>query len=258
MLLAADTRPAGGAAIGEVILATALGAGLTALLLGLVFLHRTRRTRSSPGSAPGWARPPACRPGSPCPTVLTTLSLLRRPARDALGHQPAHRRRPGRGPAGQPRALPDPVRPVRRLRRRRARLLDAAGREAGPGRRPLHQGLGRARRRHPAHRRRLLRPARLPAGRRLAPPLRPGRDAVGPDPPDAHHRRRAVDHRPADPRAGGPRRAVHRRRRPEGRAGSPASSGRPRPWAGCCSACRSTRASSTSTSRSSAWSSSRS
>ena len=49
MLLAADTRPAGGAAIGEVILATALGAGLTALLLGLVFLHRTRRTTIGTG-----------------------------------------------------------------------------------------------------------------------------------------------------------------------------------------------------------------
>ena len=44
MLLAAETRPAGGAAIGEVILATGIGLGLTALLLGLVFLHRTRRT----------------------------------------------------------------------------------------------------------------------------------------------------------------------------------------------------------------------
>ena len=44
VLLAADTRPAGGAAIGEVILATGIGLGLTALLLGLVFLHRTRRS----------------------------------------------------------------------------------------------------------------------------------------------------------------------------------------------------------------------
>ena len=43
LLLAADTRPAGGAAIGEVILASAIGLGLTAALLGLVWLHRTRR-----------------------------------------------------------------------------------------------------------------------------------------------------------------------------------------------------------------------
>jgi hypothetical protein len=76
VLLAADTRPAGGAAIGEVILATALGAGLTALLLGLVFLHRTRRTTiltrigSRLGKAtgvPAWVA---------LPTILTTVSLL--------------------------------------------------------------------------------------------------------------------------------------------------------------------------------------
>src|SRR4051812_47129324 len=42
VLLAADVRPAGGAAIGEVILATGIGLALTAVLLGLVFLHRTR------------------------------------------------------------------------------------------------------------------------------------------------------------------------------------------------------------------------
>ncbi|SFF78928.1 hypothetical protein [Blastococcus tunisiensis] len=76
MLLAADTRPAGGAAIGEVILATGIGLGLTAVLLGLVFLHRTRRstvlTRVGDrlGTAigvPAWVA---------LPTILTTVSLL--------------------------------------------------------------------------------------------------------------------------------------------------------------------------------------
>ena len=76
MLLAAETRPAGGAAIGEVVLATALGAGLTALLLGLVFLHRTRRTTiltrigtrlGSATGVPAWVA---------LPTILTTVSLL--------------------------------------------------------------------------------------------------------------------------------------------------------------------------------------
>ncbi|GAA3179994.1 hypothetical protein GCM10010531_37550 [Blastococcus jejuensis] len=76
MLLAADTRPAGGAAIGEVLLATALGLGLTVLLLGLVFLHRTRRTTvltrignrlGKATGVPAWVA---------LPTVLTTLSLL--------------------------------------------------------------------------------------------------------------------------------------------------------------------------------------
>ena len=76
MLLAADTRPAGGAAIGEVILATGIGLGLTALLLGLVFVHRTRRTTvlTRVGNRIG------ARTGVPdwvaLPTVLTTLSLL--------------------------------------------------------------------------------------------------------------------------------------------------------------------------------------
>ena len=76
MPLAAETRPAGGAAIGEVVLATALGAGLTALLLGLVFLHRTRRTTiltrigtrlGTATGVPAWVA---------LPTILTTVSLL--------------------------------------------------------------------------------------------------------------------------------------------------------------------------------------
>jgi hypothetical protein len=76
VLLAADTRPAGGAALGEVFLATAIGAGLTVVLLGLVYLHRTRRSNiltrigNRMGKAtgvPAWVA---------LPTVLTTASLL--------------------------------------------------------------------------------------------------------------------------------------------------------------------------------------
>src|SRR5215204_1902117 len=76
MLLAADTRPAGGAAIGEVLLATGIGLILTAVLLGLVFLHRTRRSAvltrignrlGSAKGVPAWVA---------LPTILTTLSLL--------------------------------------------------------------------------------------------------------------------------------------------------------------------------------------
>ncbi|MET0764676.1 MAG: hypothetical protein ABWY29_07400 [Blastococcus sp.] len=76
MLLAADTRPAGGAAIGEVILATGIGLGLTALLLGLVYLHRTRRSTvltrvgnrlGKATGVPAWVA---------LPTILATLSLL--------------------------------------------------------------------------------------------------------------------------------------------------------------------------------------
>ncbi|MCW2742386.1 MAG: conserved rane protein of unknown function [Blastococcus sp.] len=76
VLLAADTRPAGGAALGEVFVATAIGAGLTALLLGLVYLHRTRRSNilsrignrlGKTTGVPAWVA---------LPTVLTTLSLM--------------------------------------------------------------------------------------------------------------------------------------------------------------------------------------
>src|SRR5215203_3355336 len=76
VLLAADTRPAGGAAIGEVVLATAIGIGLTALLLGLVFLHRTRRSTvlTRIGTRLGTAT--GVPPWVALPTILTTVSLL--------------------------------------------------------------------------------------------------------------------------------------------------------------------------------------
>src|SRR3954449_4531158 len=76
LLAAADTRPAGGAAIGEVIIASLIGLGLTVVLLGLVWLHRTRRSQiltrvgtrlGKATGVPAWVA---------LPTVLTTLSLL--------------------------------------------------------------------------------------------------------------------------------------------------------------------------------------
>jgi hypothetical protein len=76
LLLAAETRPAGGAALGEVALATALGGGLMAVLLALVFVHRTRRSQvlvragdamGRAAGVPGWVA---------LPTIVTTLSLL--------------------------------------------------------------------------------------------------------------------------------------------------------------------------------------
>ena len=93
----------------------------------------------------------------------------------------------------------------------------------------------------------------LPARRPLAPALRPGRDALGPDPPDADRRRLAGHARRAwrcqseaigelgrDPEREPPRAA----RRCSAAACSPAAS-----W----SRCRPSRASSTSACRSSAW-----
>jgi hypothetical protein len=76
VLLAADTRPAGGAAIGEVVLASAIGFGLTAVLLGLVFLHRTRRSQILTRVGTRLGKATGVPPWVALPTVLTTLSLL--------------------------------------------------------------------------------------------------------------------------------------------------------------------------------------
>jgi len=76
LLLAAETRPAGGAAIGEVLLATALGLGLTAVLLALVFLHRTRRSTVLTRAGTTLGRATGVPPWVALPTVLTTISLL--------------------------------------------------------------------------------------------------------------------------------------------------------------------------------------
>ncbi len=74
--LAHETRPAGGAALGEVLVASALGVGLTAALLVLVVLHRTRRfiLLTRVGTALG--RSTGVPPWVALPTVLTTVSLL--------------------------------------------------------------------------------------------------------------------------------------------------------------------------------------
>jgi len=76
MLLAAANNPAGGAAIGEVILASVIGLALTALLLGLVWLHRTRRTELLTRAGARLGRATGVPPWVALPTVLTTLSLL--------------------------------------------------------------------------------------------------------------------------------------------------------------------------------------
>ena len=76
VLLAADTRPAGGAALGEVFLASAIGLGLTAVLLGLVWLHRTRRSQILTRVGTRLGKATGVPPWVALPTVLTTLSLL--------------------------------------------------------------------------------------------------------------------------------------------------------------------------------------
>ena len=68
--------------------------------------------------------------------------------------------------------------------------------EAVPDRDPALRRLVRAARRPADGGRGRLRADRLPARRPLAPAVRPGRDAVGPDPPDADRRRLGVADRP--------------------------------------------------------------
>ena len=76
LLSAAENRPAGGAALGEVLLASAIGLGLAVALLALVFVHRTGRSTvlirigdrlGRTGGVPAWVA---------LPTTLTTVSLL--------------------------------------------------------------------------------------------------------------------------------------------------------------------------------------
>ena len=77
--------------------------------------------------------------------------------------------------------------------------------QAEPAAVRTRRGLVRAARRHRAARGQRLRPARLPARRLLAPDLRPGRDALGPDPPDDDRRRGARLRRPGHPARRGAR-----------------------------------------------------
>ncbi|MGY1808164.1 hypothetical protein ACI8AF_12415 [Blastococcus sp. SYSU D00669] len=76
VLAAAEDRPAGGAALGEVVLATALGLFLTALLLGVVWLHRTRRWSGLTRLGDRLGRATGVPAWVALPTVLTTVSLL--------------------------------------------------------------------------------------------------------------------------------------------------------------------------------------
>ena len=78
MLLAADTLPAGGAAIGEVIVASIIALALTSIVLGLVWLHRSGRSQiltraASSSTVSSWSPSSTGRSGST--GVLTTTSL---------------------------------------------------------------------------------------------------------------------------------------------------------------------------------------
>ena len=233
---ATDSAPAAGAALDQVILATGGALLATAVLLYLGWAHRTGRTQ--PASPDRRLRRPRhrLRPLGGAALADRRRLAARRPARHVLGHLPAHRRRPRRRPARQPRPLPDPLRPLRDLRRRLPGDR-APGGQAVRARDPDLRRLVRAARRRRDDGLGRLRADRLPARRRLAPDLRPGRHPLGPDPPDADRRRRPDPDRQRDPDRRGPRRgrrgpAGTRPRRPDRRPARRAAGASSR-WAAC-------------------------
>ncbi len=193
-----EAPPAGGAAIGQVILATAGAMVLTAALLYFGLGHRSGKVpylgrlanfSERVSGLPGWAAlPSAIAAGA---LLLAFLGFLW----DVSIHIDTGR---DEGPARQPLALPHPRRPLRNLHRRLRRLRPAA-REAVEERRAHRRRLVRAARRRRHGGLRHVRADRLPPRRRLAPHLRPGRHPVGPDPPDADRRRRDDPDRDRDP-----------------------------------------------------------
>jgi hypothetical protein len=76
LLLAAETLPAGGAAIGEVIVASIIALALTSIVVGLVWLHRSGRSQILTRAGTRLGKATGVPPWVALPTVLTTASLL--------------------------------------------------------------------------------------------------------------------------------------------------------------------------------------
>ena len=204
--------PAGGAATSDVIYATAGAMVVTVLLFGPILLYKLGRFPALGRLAdlaervtrlPGWAALPGTF------LAITLLIAVFGMYWDISLHIDQGR---DPGPLANPAhyfilaglfgvllagvlgmALPN--KPTRTSYRDRARLARADRR---PDDRDLRRELA----------------ARLPARRHLAPDLRPGRDPLGPDPPDADRRRLALGAR----RLGAPRRG---RRGAQGRGPAP-------------------------------------
>ena len=195
----AAANEGGGAEIGQVIGMTVVALVIGALLCWLGYLHRARKI-TWVNSVAEYAGRKFKRP----PWVAVPTRAVHRDAhlcavRFHLGRQPAHRQRPRPRAAGQPGALLHPDRLVPALRRG-LRGDHPAVREARPVRGSNHPQLVRAGQRFPDGRLRPVRIDRFPARRRLAPHLRPGRHAVGADPPDDDRRRGILDDLCAAPR----------------------------------------------------------
>ncbi len=202
-MAAESSKPAGGAAIGEVIGATAGALIATTILFTLIYRHRTGKTQLLEKLAaaseritgmPGWAS---------LPSVVGTSSLL--VALLGMYWDIALHINVGRdeGPLANPAHYLILVGLFGIFAAGCIAVGLPKGEKPTPVRRPHHRGLVRARGRDPDRARRRLRAARVPARRHVAPALRPGRHALGPDPPHADRRRRHDADRPGDPPARG-------------------------------------------------------
>ena len=246
---ATGNEPAGGAALGEAIGATAAAAVATALIAVLIAGHRSGRITWLARAGPRLRAGERIAGVGGAAVAAAERVAADRGARDVLGHLAPHRQRARPGSACKPGPLPDPD---RALRSAAVRSADGGARRRAtrPDGRARRRGLVGAGRRRGDRGLRRLRAVGLPARRHVAPPVRTGRDALGPDPPDADRRRLARDARLAGAALRGGRDARLRPGSRPPRAGWCSSGGR------CCSAaswlrCRPSRASSTSACRSS-------
>ncbi len=250
-------EPAGGAAIGEAIGATAGALVATALVAALIMAHRSGRT-SILGRVGSWSERQTGLPAwASLPSMLLGISLLIAVLGmywDISLHIDNGR---DAGPLANPAHYLILVGLYGVLVAGVMSIVLAGTRAPGEDRDPPRRRLVGAGRRADDGRLRRLRPRRLPARRHVAPPVRPGRDALGPDPPDADRRRVARGAR----RHGADGRGDHRdRARPRARGHALGLPRAPRAcsWAGSSSRSPPSRPSSTSACRSSARSTSRS
>ena len=225
-VLAAEGSEGGGAALNEIIGLTAAGGIVDAVLLWIGWMHRSHKITwlNDAGRLGGHAfkRPPwvALPIAMFISSIICALFGFIWDVSLHIGN--------GRddGAAGQPRPLLHPVRPVRHLRRRLHGDGAALTTKPGPAAVRITRQLVRTGRRHRDGRLRPLRADRLPARRRLAPHLRPGRHAVGTHPPHDDRRRGLLHPVGAVPRARGPQGDVRPTRRPTASGSSSCSTWR--------------------------------
>ena len=190
------TQPAGGAALGEAIGATA-GALVATALVVLADLAPPRGPHGHPRTASArWAERQTGLPAwASVPSMLLGVSLL--VAVLGMYWDISLHIDNGRdpGPLANPAHYLILVGLYGVLVAGVMSIVHVRDRAPRQDRRPPRRRLVGARRRPDDGRLRRLRAARLPARRHLAPAVRPGRHALGPDPPDADRRRVARDAR---------------------------------------------------------------